>query len=394
MPRTYTQLNPDGTYSLVTANDDGTYTAQNYGADRSGAENAYNASQGGTPTIGGKSMDQMRAELQAAGYGGPWDDASVQATYARTVNGGSAGGGTGDWSGLWNSLTGSNQQQFDEQKRQFDVGFGEQKRQFDTNTWSGMAQALLSGAANLRGPEDWLKYAQYTTGGKNIFDRLAGDQAAPAFGAPTGNSAPATINTLLRDLGLATEPVTGGTSGASAGNYNTVNGVKTLQQMRDELIKASGGMDYWRTAPDETVISEYGKVTKGGVSAAGMGTGDMNLGQATGLGGNTGAGIWDEKLTLAPNLGATAPNTQPTTQTSPQVSAQNMAPLPYQINPAVWDSLNDTAKKMILSSAEAGKTPSGAWSADDYLNQMEAARPKGTAPRQVSFNWGSPKSAF
>ena len=71
-----------------------------------------------------------------------------------------------------------------------------------------------------------------------------------------------------------------------------------------------------------------------------------------------------------------------------------MAPLPFQMNPLVWDSLSDTAKQMILGSVEAGNTPSGVWTATDWLNQFNASRPKGTAPRSVKYNYGAPRSYF
>ena len=353
MGATYGLRNPDGT---VTVYDQVTHQPL--------YTESWEQNQGLTsaPTAGGLITPEHREGLRQAGYGDWANPNLTEADWQRIAAGAQAGGGAagGDWSNLWSALTGSNQQQFDESKRQFDQG-----------QYTNMAQALLSGAAQLRGPADWLKYAQYTSGGKNIFDILRGDKTVAAFGQPTDYSQPATISTLLQDLGLATAPITGS---GQAGAYSTINGPRTVQQMRDELVKASGGMDEWRVAPDDRVISEYGKVTGGGVSAAGVGTGDMNLGQAYGLG------------------GATTP--MPTTPTAPQTSAQgNVAPLPYQINPAVWDSLSDTAKQMILASAEAGKTPSGAWSADDYLRQLEAARPKGTAPTSLSYNWAT-QNAF
>ncbi len=71
-----------------------------------------------------------------------------------------------------------------------------------------------------------------------------------------------------------------------------------------------------------------------------------------------------------------------------------MAPLPYQVNPMTWDSLSQTAKSMILAAAEKGRTPSGAWTAQDYMGQLDASRPKGTAPRRTSYDFGKPSSAY
>jgi hypothetical protein len=58
---------------------------------------------------------------------------------------------------------------------------------------------------------------------------------------------------------------TGGPGGT--GSYQTVNGPRSIDQMRDELVRASGGMEEWRSAPDDRVISEYGSVTGGPVTA-------------------------------------------------------------------------------------------------------------------------------
>jgi hypothetical protein len=217
-------------------------------------------------------------------------------------------GGSGDafnWGGLWGSMTGSNQQRFDEMVRQFN----EQQRLQQQGQYGNMAMGLLSGAAGLRGPADWLNYAQYTNGGRNIFQSLYGNTPAPGFASPTGNSAPMTIQDILNSLGLG--------SGQAASTA------------------AATGSTGGETPP-----------------ATGAGTGGT-----------------------------------PTTNA-------NMAPLPYQINPMVWDSMSNTAKQMIIASVEKGNTPSGAWSAEDYLDQFNASRPKGNAPRQVAYSWGNQKSLY
>jgi hypothetical protein len=90
---------------------------------------------------------------------------------------------------------------------------------------------------------------------------------------------------------------------------------------------------------------------------------------------------------MVPGATAIEQATAPVTGTSAANPYQS--PNPWQINPAVWDSMSGTAKQMILSSAEQGNTPAGAWNATDFLSQLEAARPQGTAPRRVSTNWGS-----
>lgn len=62
---------------------------------------------------------------------------------------------------------------------------------------------------------------------------------------------------------------------------------------------------------------------------------------------------------------------------------------PHQINPAVWDSMNSYGRGAVLNAAELGYTPSGAWDRETFLSQLNAARPKGTAPKRMSYNYGN-----
>jgi len=92
--------------------------------------------------------------------------------------------------------------------------------------------------------------------------------------------------------GAQTGYTTSGTQGAAAtttaaatGNYNTVNGKRTVQQMRDEISAASGGMDYWKNASDDEIIAKYKEMTRGDVtpeatSGAGSATGFLTRFQA------------------------------------------------------------------------------------------------------------------
>ena len=91
---------------------------------------------------------------------------------------------------------------------------------------------------------------------------------------------------------------------------------------------------------------------------------------------------------------ALAMSTAPVTGAPATQQQQSLVPLPHQINPAVWDSFSDTAKRMTLGAAEAGYTPSGVWTANDFLAQLNAARPQGIAPKQVTYNWQQPQSYF
>ncbi len=177
------------------------------------AEQNFNSSGGqpGTLQPAGKSVAQMRIELQAAGYPGPWDDASVSAVYARTANGGNAnsglsgitGAGIENWPGLWQALTGSNQQRFDWEKDMFNRNLDWSKESTNKSLYSGMAQSLLGTSTQLAGvPKSWMDYAKYPLGGKNIFNSIWGNQPVPSFGV-SGTSPQRSVSDILRDLGLA-----------------------------------------------------------------------------------------------------------------------------------------------------------------------------------------------
>lgn len=241
------------------------------------------------------------------------------------------------WNALMKQQQASNQMNLDWSKEQYGKSLAEQIREFDLqqqmagrNLYSQLAQSLLSGATSLRGPYDWLRYAQYTNGGQNIFNSLFGSAAAPQFGA-TGYSEPATIDKVLADLGLASP--TGST--------------------------AQGG-------PMQTALAQATAPLTGTTQPAGT-TSQQ-------------AGVPSQYVTQS----------TPANPSSGEVSA----PLPYQINPGVWDSLSPTAQQMVLAAAEAGKTPSGAWDAGDYLRQLNNSRPGGVAPRQISYNWNQNGSYF
>lgn len=442
-------------------------------ATQSEAEQAYNSAQlGATPGSGGStstkpsdygyspSLDAFYEYINgqlvpksgtapgsiAGGYYDP-----VTGTYSNTPNTPAGSGGGFDWSGLWEGLIGSNKEQFDWQKELAKLNLAQQ----DKSLWAQLLQGLLGTGASLTGPADWLKYAQYTTGGQNILDRLWGDAAAPAFGAPTGFSETMTLEQLLRDMGLIGDGTDSGTTGmydtvngartvqqmreelknagypnwqtdddaaivaayahttrgavtpqggtgsTTTGQYQTVNGVRTVQQMRDELKAA--GYPNWQTDNDAAIVAAYAHTTKGQVtpytSAASQPTSSVSATQAALLSREQG---WTNeadptRIQTGPYVetspaDVSAPQSEPNEPTAPL--GQNMAPLPHQINPAVWDSLSDTAKQMILAAAGEGKTPSGAWDQADYLRQMYAARPKGQAPTRVTFNWGASQPLF
>jgi len=97
-------------------------------------------------------------------------------------------------------------------------------------------------------------------------------QAAIALAEQTGWIQPGDVQAAGFLAGGISNSVGQQISGSGVMMYQTVNGMRTVQQMQDELYKASGGMAEWQgDIPADRIISEYGKVTGGQVTQVGAG---------------------------------------------------------------------------------------------------------------------------
>lgn len=259
---------------------------------------------GGTyQTVNGpKTVQQMRDELRIAGYPN-WQNASEQEivnVYASTTGGAVTGGGGGVTGGDYewvNSEVEALKAQLAQQAAYqaylnkklelVDIPMAELEK--DRLAFEA-AQAAYSNAlgianliAQLRGPRNAFQqqavlHGLNEMGLSRAMDAIVGRVSLPSSGGDMAAPEPVSLQTIWEDLtGLkyGSTPIwpfqlrTGGQPGTTPGlppgggpgMYYTANGWRTVQQMRDELVKASGGMDYWKKAGDAEVISEYGKVT-------------------------------------------------------------------------------------------------------------------------------------
>lgn len=97
-------------------------------------------------------------------------------------------------------------------------------------------------------------------------------QAAIALAEQTGWIQPGDVQAAGFLAGGISNSVGQQISGPGVMMYQTVNGLRTVQQMQDELYRASGGMAEWQgDIPADRIISEYGKVTGGQVTLVGAG---------------------------------------------------------------------------------------------------------------------------
>lgn len=71
-----------------------------------------------------------------------------------------------------------------------------------------------------------------------------------------------------------------------------------------------------------------------------------------------------------------------------QAAQTQQIPLPHQINPVVWDSLGSVGQQLVLSGAEAA-----GYDPQEFLRQMKAARPLGTASRRTVYTFAAPAAA-
>jgi hypothetical protein len=62
-------------------------------------------------------------------------------------------------------------------------------------------------------------------------------------------------------------------------------------------------------------------------------------------------------------------------------------PKPWQINPAVWDSIGKTGRDLTLGFAEAE-----GWQGADFERLLNAARPQGIRPQQVAVQYAAPRA--
>lgn len=189
--RYYVQQEADGSWTPVYQDDAGNYHRLGTGsyANQSDAEQAVNAAQGqGTGASSAPAYDQSGSLSSMS--------VSDQAHFDEQIRQYNAS--LAEQQRQYNETLAMQRRQYEEAIRQYNANLAEQQRQHNNS----MAQSLIQGAINLSGPRDWIKYTKYTTGGQNIFDRLMGNQPAPAFGV-SGYSEPQTLAAIMKDLGLA-----------------------------------------------------------------------------------------------------------------------------------------------------------------------------------------------
>jgi hypothetical protein len=121
------------------------------------------SSGGGGGSSSGVSQQDMYNQLMAVGYNGPTDDASIQAAYARTVNGGNAPGNNGG-SPSDPPQSGQGQQIFNQQAQQAAQSVAQQAA---TNAYN---QALLA-----------MNSTHYANMDQATKDQLAFDKAKEAY---------------------------------------------------------------------------------------------------------------------------------------------------------------------------------------------------------------------
>lgn len=225
------------------------------------AENAYNANRGGggggTPPAapapgaagggpydpnkvvqtreGPRTLADVAAGLQAAGYSGPWDEATMVAKFngagggggGGAYGGGYGGGGTGSsgWGGFMDNVARSNREYFEfqvqEAARRYALAVTAEERnqayldlqrwqaelnkvQAEQGLYTDVAKTVLGAATQLASrPDDYVRYNQVVSGGRDIFDVMSGKSApGAAFGGPAGQIRPGSVEDMLGRLGL------------------------------------------------------------------------------------------------------------------------------------------------------------------------------------------------
>lgn len=300
-------------------------------------------SSGGGQTREGYLSDRdLQSRLRSAGYGGPWDTQSMIAAFNRAGQPVSTLPGYGSQIDAYNSylqaVTQSNREQFNAQLAQ------QQKiLDFDKQKWSESI-----GWEKERWAQQYALDQQKLTEMQRQFNV----QAA------------ATDKQSQQSLAMS-----------------LLQGATQLQRPEswlDYSTYTQGGRNIFQSLYGSQPVPAFSAPTGYSKPLDMQGLlGQMGLSNAPGM---------QEALAMstAPVTGANAQGTQ----------TQPLVPLPHQINPAVWDSFSSTSKGMVLGAAQEGLTPSGIWTADDFLRQLNATRPQGIAPKQINYNWQQPSSYF
>lgn len=85
----------------------------------------------------------------------------------------------------------------------------------------------------------------------------------------------------------------------------------------------------------------------------------------------------------------TTPTVRSGATVGPAVPKDRKVPNPWQVNPAVWDSLGNMGQQLALGFAE-----DEGWDAGDYQSQINATRPMGQAPQSVRTMFQQPTRRY
>lgn len=336
---------------------------------------------------------------------------------------------------------------FAEKQRQYNQSQAENQYQFNQDTalgaqknYNDLATSLLDTAAKLSGPSDYFQFQQMTSQGRNLWDQLAGNQPRAAFSSPAGMISPITVGGIMQDLGFqkapqlgspitsnyqyfpstpsGSSPSSGGpTSGAGVPVYDkggkvpgkTGGHILAILQTGEKVVPVKG-RDHVRDIEavrslarmlNIPIFDEGGIVGVPGVpGTSGAGTSKdtspnslpsakpYNLPSSSPSSGNINNYTVPAGSTLPPETaspsGIGSPSITPSFSTSPSIP---QVPLPYQINPAVWDAMGSVGQQLALSAAKAA-----GWDPNEYLRQINLARPQGsgTNPQDVLASYWTP----
>lgn len=399
-------------------------TAQQQYNNATGQSNGSSSGGGGGgqtyPTQDGNlTLDQMLAGLDSAA-GGHWngnrnDPSAVQAAYQGAYTAGQQASGSASAQKLLDAIAAGDQQKFDEAIREFNADLSEKQREFNQTQigqnrqlYADTAKALLDTASQLRGPQDYYQFNQFTSGGKDLMSQLFGGQSRPAFSAPTGQIQPETLGDLMNRFGFGQMPGTpvsnpdwqglynatiaaihGGTQfnpdsyAAFAAKYGIPDSVaRQANAGYGDVMKQSGtGFDPWQKYYQgllDQYNNQYGYVGQP-PSNNSLGTG-------------TGAPSDNARMTAQGGISASMGGGNGVETPQPMGSDQQAVPkvpLPYQINPAVYDNLGPVGQGLLQSAAVAN-----GWDWNEFLNQLNASRPQGTAPKSTLTSFQAPAGVF
>jgi hypothetical protein len=343
---------------------------------------------------------------------------------------GNGGGGAGTGNSLdqqfqkmLSALASGNQQAFEFEKEKFNQQFAESQREFNaqqglneanvTGLFNGqpteaarqfnqtlaqrnaefqgnLGTSLLNAATQIRGPQDYLQYQQFTHGGQNLMQQLFGNQPIPQGGQPAGPLQSASIQSVLRQLGIlpggSASVAPGAAPGAAPAAQYAVQAVRGTSGGMNNLGVGSNPGDVGPAYVNNGQVVQEVRNPDGTVRYNVLGPAAAGIGSYT---------AFNPSMMPAPAPVPAAPASPAQPDPQQQLLARfgltaGQGLNPTQINPARYDQIGPVGQSLTRNLAET----SFGYDPNEFEAIINAQRPLGAAVRGTNIGYRQPTGIF